>query len=103
MKKDIINALLSNFVESNPVIDGEEILVVSEDIFGDSEEHEINFHYGNGLAISEDMKYVMTYPKREELSEKDKAYIREYDGIPNPREYTNRDICLVLGKGILFK
>lgn len=100
MKKNIINALLSNFVESNPVMDGEEILVVSKEIFGDSEEHEINFHYGNGLAISEDKQYVMTYPKREELSEEDKDYIREYDGIPNPRDYTNRDICLALGSSL---
>lgn len=90
------------YAEKFPLTEGEELLVVSKKVFGDEEEHEINFHYGDGFAISEDFSVAMTYPKRSELTKEDREAIRDYDGIPAPRAYTYRDICLYFGEPHTF-
>lgn len=97
MLTTLILGLVHNFCRENPTMDGEEMLVTSKKVFRDEEEHEINFHYGDGLAISEDKTICLTYPKQCELTEEMQEYMRKYDGIPEPRDYTNRDIASAYG------
>lgn len=98
MKKIIADELLEYFCKKNPIMDGEELLICDEKIFGDDEEHEINFYYGDGFAISEDMQYFMTYPKVKHLTKEQKRIMDNYQGFGMPRIYTKRDCALTFGK-----
>lgn len=98
MNKIIANELLDYFCKKNHVVDGDGLLIVDEKLFGDDEERDINFHYGDGFAISEDRQYCLTYPKIKELTRVQKLHMQVYQGIPAPRSYTKRDCALCFGK-----
>lgn len=91
--EDDINALM----RTPKIIKGEEMEIYAPDLFGE-DEVEMNFTYGDGLALSEDNKYIMLYPKKKALTPIFREAIRAYDGIPSPREYTCRDIALCFGE-----
>jgi len=76
---------------------------ISKEIFGDEKEHylDLEFHDGYAVGFDEDgitPKYIATYPKAESLTTEMQLEIVQYDGIPFPRDFSPRDICLKFGE-----
>lgn len=109
MKPISVKTVEENFkkcVSADVEIGENDFLIYDEEIFGDGKEHPVSFLFFDGFAIGhsfneesgEMLTIQMTYTKKADLTEKQKHDMRVYQGIPNPRDYTFRDIALYEGE-----